>query len=500
MRSFRFVLLILVFTSTVSCKPQVITTTPQVGPTSIPSPTSTSSPEVSVKIMSYNILFGGGFLPEWYEHVADKKLHRDRTPELFEYLSQLDADVVALQEAYGWDDTTPPFIATAAQEIGLPNYYVAPSASDHDTAILTRYEILEAESLFEELGDPSILRTRLQTPDGNPLNVFVIHLDPFSEAIRLCQLDQLTSAVGPYKQERTILLGDFNFTIKDISGYDSPETVYLEEAGYKLVLQDKTLNRDHLWVPADSAPWKSQPWFERPKTPLSDHSPIGIQFNYFTYDAQAIDTSPQNTQTYTLPDFFGQFVENPKVLTSSSFDDDCTNRQWFPNQTDVPIENGAYILTGKENWSAYVTFPGSIETGQGMLTRIRTTKESEFSIYLSYGGQWGDETYREAGLYFPFEEVKLFETIGSNFVSLPQDISTQIQPEHDYWLAILAGFDGQLKAFIQDAEDPAAQVYAFDFEKMDESSSGVTWTFSIGANSGTITIDEYARYTFDGFK
>lgn len=500
MRSIRYVFLFLVFISMVSCTRQTITATPQAEPTSIPSPIITPSPEVSVKVMSYNILFGGGFLPEWYEHIADKKLHRDRTPELFEYLRQLDADVIALQEAYGWDDTNPPFIETAAREIGLPNYYISPSATDHDTAILTRYEILEAESLFESLGDPSILRARLQTPDGNPLNVFVVHLDPFSEAVRLCQLDQLTSSVNPYRQERTILLGDFNFAIKDISGYDSPETIYLEEAGYKLVLQDKTLKRDHLWVPADSALWKSQQWFERPKTPLSDHSPIGIQFDYFPYDAQTVNIAPTTTDTYTLPAFFSQFTKNTQVIASSSFEDDCTNRRWFPNETDVPIEDGKYILTGKDNWMAYAAMPGSIEPNQGMLARIRATQGSEFSIFLSLGGQWGEESYREAGLYFPFEEVKPFETFGSDFVIPPNDTFLQIQPDHDYWLAILLNSDGSIKAIIQDAEDPAAPANAFDFEKMDESVTNKTWTFAIGANSGVISIEEYARYSFDGFK
>ena len=45
-------------------------------------------------------------------------------------------------------------------------------------------------------------------PEGNMLNVFKVHLHPTDENLR--ELDSLARTVEPYKNEPTIVMGDFN--------------------------------------------------------------------------------------------------------------------------------------------------------------------------------------------------------------------------------------------------------------------------------------------------
>lgn len=490
-------LVMLMFTACVAQPTSGAPAARQEEPTSAP---PTQVPEASVKIISYNILFGGGILPEWYEHINEKNLQRDRTPELFDYLRSLDPDIVALQEAYGWEDTDPPFIETAARELGLNNYYVAPSATDHDTAILTKYPIIEAESLYEAIGDPSVLRTRLQTPDGNPLNVFIVHFSPFDDEMRMCELGQLTRAAQPYFHERTILLGDFNFRIMTADGRESPETQYLKEAGYKLILRDSTLNRDHLWMPGDAPPWKSRSWFDLPETTLSDHSPIGTRMDFYPYDSKPLETETQITTAFELPDFLTELVNNSKTIGSTSFEDPCMNKRWFPNEPEPRFQYGTYIIPGAADWMTNTIFPGNIRLNQGILARFKVKEGSELSLYLSTGGQWGDDSYREIGLYFPFEEIKPFGTVGlePNFSS--ETPFPKLEPGHNYWIALMLAADGRVMAALQDAQDPATSAYLYEYEKMDSSLLANDWFLNIGANKGVMTIDDYARFTFDSLK
>jgi hypothetical protein len=60
----------------------------------------------------------------------------------------------------------------------------------------------------------------------------------------------------------------------------------MEDSGYKLIARDSTLNRDHIWIFAESASWKVQSWFKLPKTPLSDHSPVGVMLDFYPLNSQ----------------------------------------------------------------------------------------------------------------------------------------------------------------------------------------------------------------------
>ena len=112
-------------------------------------------PLLTVKIATYNILVGAGWDRALDDHVPEEFKGVDRTALLIEYLRQLDADIVGLQETTGWDQGSPPYIEAVANQLGM-NYVVSTGRSD--SSLLTKLEILEAEDLSNDVN--SIVRVR----------------------------------------------------------------------------------------------------------------------------------------------------------------------------------------------------------------------------------------------------------------------------------------------------------------------------------------------------
>lgn len=486
-----------------ACVSQAVPATPT--PTTLPEPTATNSPQISVKIISYNILFGGGILPEWDELIQPSGLHGDRTPEIFAYLREIDADVIALQEVYGWNDTEPPFIETAANAIGLPNYYVAPSSEDHDTAILTRYEILETESLYEAIGDPSVLRARLQTPDGNPLNVFVVHfwaMHLTTTEFKECQVRELAEAIEPYKYERTIVLGDFNFQ----AGPFYPEFQLMESMGLEFVTASTIPNMgfriDQIWIPTTAPSWVENEWdytIEN-SNKLSDHNPVGLAIDFYEYEPGIFIAPTKEAGAYLLPNFITTILDNPQISGEITFENFCVYERWFPNETPQRFQGETFVLPGKENWSSGTSFPVKIEAGQGFLMKFKAKESSEFTINITTGGQWGEETYREAGLYFSSGESWPFFITGSDQTLPPENKLFDMQPEQYYWLSFLVQRDGSIQVLIQDTQDLTQAPVSFEFASPDGNQLTEEWQVNLGANLGVLTIDDFARFSFDGLK
>ncbi len=460
-------------------------------------PTQTNPPEpepqTSVKIISYNILFGGGILPEWYENI-DKRFHRDRTPELLAYFKSLDPDIIVLQEAWGWNEPGNSMTAHFAEQLGLPNYYVASVPEYANIAILTRYEILEVESLYGHLGFEDIIRARLQTPDGNPLNLFALHLHPFDDEIRTCELSRIVEELEPYRHERTLLLGDLNFQINLVDGRVAPETLFMQGAGLDLILRDSTLNRDHLWIPETAAPWKIRSWFELPDgaNNLSDHMPIGALFDFYAYDAS---TSGNNAADagYLFPDFLIRDIGSPHVIAQIGFEDSCDNRRWFPDEVKTRFANDTYIMPSNGDEWGWVNFPGLINPGEGVLFQFKARPDSEFYFFLE-DGEWDTDNFREVGFYFNEQLAQPYQWVGKEYLWVPLSESVTIEPQEYYWLSIVFNHDGNIFGYLQ-SEKAVFPALSFEFQT-GKNENPRDWALRIASVRGVVTLDEFIRFSF----
>jgi len=157
-------------------------------PTSIPSsaPTDVPTPLFTVRVMTFNTLFGAGVEPGH----AERGNSGSRLADLITLVKQADPDLLGLQELSGWMTGNPPAIQQFANALGM-QYYLAQTWRGMNIALFSKYPILESENLSTYIGNNGALREVVQSPDGGRLNVVVAHLDPNNPLLRACQYDKL---------------------------------------------------------------------------------------------------------------------------------------------------------------------------------------------------------------------------------------------------------------------------------------------------------------------
>jgi endonuclease/exonuclease/phosphatase family metal-dependent hydrolase len=244
-------------------------------PVTDPDSNATGSTSAMIRVVSYNILFGAGVDRQYDDLLPSELKNKNRLPELLSFLQEAKPDIMGIQEANGWDRGNPVVVHQVAEELAM-NYYLAEAPNDFHVVLLTRFKIAAVENLSGKEGDPisetmRALRATLLNAEGQSLNVFIVHFDPFSTRIRLCQLDSMINQLDPYKEQTTILLGDMNFSV------DSLEYVALRQAGWQPVAVSTEV--DQIWIPADTDLSGKPPFMlESPVSGLSDHLPVGAEF------------------------------------------------------------------------------------------------------------------------------------------------------------------------------------------------------------------------------
>lgn len=178
-------------------------------------PTSTSTPVPEPKetflVMTFNIECGAGVAAVQYSSNCMLLYERvqeegGRIDKVIEFLREVQPDILGVQEALRWADYETRTGQIVAEQLGL-NYIlgISPSGDNH-VALFTRFEILESETYGEPF-TRAVLRTKLQLPNESFINVFVVHLKP---GARRSEIEALINILGPYADEPSIVMGDFN--------------------------------------------------------------------------------------------------------------------------------------------------------------------------------------------------------------------------------------------------------------------------------------------------
>jgi endonuclease/exonuclease/phosphatase family metal-dependent hydrolase len=254
--------------------------------------TFTPTAPLTIKIMSYNVLFGAGVDRRYDNLLLPELRNKNRLPELVSFIKGAQLDILGIEEANGWNRGDPAVVEQVAEQLGM-NYYLAEAPNNFHVVLLTKFEITEVKNLSGKEGDPFFetmraLRARLLTPDGQTLNIFIVHLEPFSTKIRLHQLDALMDELELYKGQTTILMGDMNFCVA------WPEYTIIEQAGWQHVAL--ATNVDQIWISPD-AHWTSNllPISEssaREVRGLSDHLPVSTELSIYPPRAGAPMSTP----------------------------------------------------------------------------------------------------------------------------------------------------------------------------------------------------------------
>ncbi|HXV99228.1 MAG TPA: endonuclease/exonuclease/phosphatase family protein [Anaerolineae bacterium] len=229
----------------------------------------------SVKVMSYNILYGAGADPGWERAAAQLSPFAypgNRLPEILRIIKIANPDILGVQEAGGWDKGSPSIVQQVAKELGM-NYFLTPTGNGLHLVLFTKFKLVETENLSSQMGNVGALRATLSTPAGQLVHIFVVHLDPFSAKTRASELVTLTQEMAPYLPAPTLLMGDMNFYCLEDPEH-CQEYQVLSQAGWRLA-QNGAYKLDQIWVsPALDQP-VSAITFPGASFDISDHLPVG---------------------------------------------------------------------------------------------------------------------------------------------------------------------------------------------------------------------------------
>ncbi len=153
-----------------------------------------------MRVMTYNILCGGHPMPGG----------PSRLEAILEVIQYGSPDILALQEANGFDD--PAVAAQISKTLGLPYYAVtqAPPFDDgkrYNVVTFSRYPIRNIHRFKGQAFETGALSLDADSPLG-PISICNVHLHSTDEARRLAEIKTVLSyqdSCGPQ-----IILGDFN--------------------------------------------------------------------------------------------------------------------------------------------------------------------------------------------------------------------------------------------------------------------------------------------------
>lgn len=241
--------------------------------TMVPPTNTPGIPQLTVRVMAYNIYFGAGV------GSGNTKLLAD----LITLVTQTNPDILGLEEVTGWDAGNRPVIEQFASALNM-GYYMAPTPGGMNVALFSKFPILETENLSEYVGNVGSLRAVVQTPDGQKLNVVVVHLDSDDMHLRSCEFDKLRRIMESYSSEPAILMGDIN-TYPYMG-----DAKYLTSGGWETVHNDAYdsifVHSGQTWSATPLCFWaiSSDPNCIIYNTSISDHKPVGATISL--YDSQ----------------------------------------------------------------------------------------------------------------------------------------------------------------------------------------------------------------------
>lgn len=460
--------------------------------TTQPAVTETPAGIATIKVETYNILYGGGF----DERVPAEERLDNRLKGILEYISAESPDILGLQELNGWELGDPQNMAQYAKDLNM-NGYLATDVNGLHNGLLTKFEILETKNLSPILGNIGGLYARLDSPIG-PINFFNVHNDPKSPATKACQTKKLMQLAEAYKNEPTFLMGDFNdFPDFSPKGWVNP-----------ISLGDRHI--DQIWVsPVVKASFEfsklvPQSKYDSTETydgkqlyQLSDHMPVALTFNI---EAILTGTSaaPTPDAGQILPPALQAVLSQAEVLDAGRFNRCASLMNWQTGSLPITEETGL-TLTGKNNWAEGFGFRAPIEAGQGMLVDFKFAgNQPEFEIHLQ-SGEWQAPDYRRFGATITGGKISKNYWVGASQTdSTDFPDSPSLLPDHSYSFFVGVGRDNQFVMVFWDQADPekfsrVTEDLGPDWERTD-------WRFSIGANRGEIVFPAFSFISFDGIQ
>ncbi len=178
--------------------------------------------------------------------------------------------------------------------------------------------------------------------------------------------------------------------------------------------------------------------------------------------------------------------------------DNLTDKYIFWTDGPVKISDNVVTIEGKEYWaSGFGKEDAEYSPGMGVMFKYHFSKGSQFEYYLDVG-DWDTTGYKRYGIYQTGQNPSLNLWEGKNWLKGGGNYlngNLKSKPEDWKQVALAIGKDGTFTTVIWDPADPS-QIKQ-NTHTFGEKWSSKTWRFIIGANKGTIIIDDYCEFSFD---
>jgi hypothetical protein len=365
---------------------------------------------------------------------------------------------------------------------------------DTDTAILSRYPIEEVETLTHIVGMDSALRARLRAPDGQALNVFVVHLASHSTYDhRMCETERLASQLALYQGQRNLLLGDHNFMVS------SKEGTFWNDLGWTVA---GALNVDQIRV-GPGMRWGSGELFAfdaELAQDASDHPPVGVQVDFFSPADGPLPAVfvPTPVPALEAPAKLAEFLEGAQALWGEDFGRDkfCYVDQWRLSDYSN-VRNGQVMLLGSPKEDGLQARVGH-GPGTGVLARVRFSEDAEARLALTLRD--GKNAYHHVfGL--DLKSLKLSPAVYQNRrIFSAGSLQGTLKPQAGVWydLLLAVGPEARMLVLLWNSDDPSQALWLQP--RLPTAWRGDQWLLKILVSQGQVDVDAVREVRFEGMK
>lgn len=199
------------------------------------------------------------------------------------------------------------------------------------------------------------------------------------------------------------------------------------------------------------------------------------------------------TATIPAPDKVLEYLNDVQITYNDSFDNPLGKGWWLGNGR---IKNGVLEFDGK-NWNGLVR-EQEFQANQGIVLDFTYTRGSVFELYMS-SGDWQTDPYKRFGVYLSGGSAQANLWQGKNGLGFNNLLGNLIlQPDKTYSILMAILPDGEFLGVIWDPSEQSKSIYYR--EKISEKWANIRWTFSMGADRGTILFDNFREISFSGAK
>jgi hypothetical protein len=231
-------------------------------------------------------------------------------------------------------------------------------------------------------------------------------------------------------------------------------------------------------------------------TPLPTETLVPTNTPVPTNTSVPTKTPISPTATVPAPEKSLEYLNNVQVVYNDTFDNTTVsgwgNGWWLDGGK---IQNDVLEVIGK-NWNAVGRdVQRTYKEGEGIILDFTYNKGSVFEFFFAHG-DWGTDPLRRFGIYISGGSAQADLWQGKNglgFNNLHGNLTLKADIKYSLLIAVLP--DSEFLGVIWSPSDPSKTLVYH--EKLGKSWVNLTYTFTIGADKGTILFDNFKEIKFD---